>query len=332
MAGARHGGAESFFTRLTLALQRAGQIQCVAIRRDAGRVAALAAGGVELVELRFGGHLDVFTRPALRRLARRWRPDLALTWMSRATNMMPDGLCPVVARLGGYYDLRYYRRADHLIGNTKDIVRYIVESGWPAARVHYLPNFVDVPSVAPVTRESLGVPDGCNLALALGRLHENKGFDVLLQALSELPRLHLVIAGEGPERTALTRQIVQLGLQDRVRLVGWRDDAAALMAAADLVVIPSRLEPLGNVIIEAWASRVPVVAAAAAGPRELIRSGETGLLVPLEDAGALAGAIRNVLAGNNDAMIEAAYAEYSSRFTEAKVVSSYRSLIDGLAH
>jgi hypothetical protein len=152
IAGARHGGAEAFFTRLAVALGTSGVTQRLAIRQDADRANRLQNHGLDVVELPFGGWFDLRTRPALRKLLAEWQPDLVLTWMNRATSLMPSGHCPIVARLGGYYDLKYYRRADHLIGNTEDIVRYIVKCGWPRERAHYLPNFVDGRRRPPVDR------------------------------------------------------------------------------------------------------------------------------------------------------------------------------------
>ena len=97
----------------------------------------------------------------------------------------------------------------------------------------------------------------------------------------QLPGVHAVIAGEGPERAALLDIARSEGVADRLHLPGWRSDTAELLAAADLLVCPSRVEPLGNVVIEAWSARRPVVAAASDGPRELITPGRDGLLVPL---------------------------------------------------
>jgi hypothetical protein len=152
MAGSPQGGAEAFFVRLALAFGRAGIEQRVAIRRDAARAGALRAGGVEPLELAFGGWFDFRTGPALKAAIREFRPDIVLTWMNRATTMLPqaepDRPFVHVGRLGGYYDLKYYRRCDHLIGNTEDIVEHMVASGWPRDRAHYLPNFVDATPAA----------------------------------------------------------------------------------------------------------------------------------------------------------------------------------------
>src|SRR5947208_293405 len=178
MAGARHGGAETFFVRLAGALQRAGQTQRVVIRRCPDRSRALREAGVAVTELRFGGPFDVASRIAFRREIAEWRPDIVLTWMNRATAMCPTGDFVHVGRLGGYYDLKYYRRCDHLIGNTRAIVDYAIAKGWPRERIVYLPNFVP-DSAATATTEG-SIEGRRPLALALGRLHPNKGFHLLL--------------------------------------------------------------------------------------------------------------------------------------------------------
>jgi glycosyltransferase involved in cell wall biosynthesis len=333
MAGARHGGAEAFFVRLAIALQRAGQAQQLLIRRDADRAAALRRGGVELAELPFAGRLDFATRLGFRRAIARHRPEVVLTWMNRATRLCPRGDFVHVARLGGYYDLKYYRRCDHLIGNTIDIVAYLERQGWPKERAHYLPNFVSATTAAPVARASLATPEEAPLVLALGRLHPNKGFDTLLAALVEVPGACLWLAGEGELRDTLARQARLLGLESRLRFLGWRDDAAALLAAADLLVCPSRREPLGNVVIEAWAAGVPVVATASEGPLALIDDDQTGRLVPIDDAPALAIALREVLADRALAarLAEAGRAAYEAEYSEARVVTLYRDFLEQVA-
>jgi glycosyltransferase involved in cell wall biosynthesis len=161
--------------------------------------------------------------------------------------------------------------------------------------------------------------------LALGRLHVNKGFDVLMAALPALPRAVLWLGGIGPEETALRRLAEQLGIAGRVRFLGWRQDVPALMAAADVFVCSSRHEPLGNVVLEAWAQRIPVVATIAAGPAALVDDRESGLLVPIDDADALAAAIKSVLDDKPlmSALVEAGFAAYSTGYTEQSVVAKY---------
>lgn len=339
IAGAPVGGAEAFFERLAMAFARRGVAQRVAIRRDARRAGDLRAAGVDVVELGFRGPLDLATRWALAREIGRFAPDVVLGWMNRACAALPPrALLPgarhaTVGRLGGYYALKYYRRCDWLVANTPDIRDWLVREGWPAARVVHLPNFVDAEPAPPADRAALGTPADATLALALGRLHPNKGFDVLLEALARAPGIHLWIAGEGPEDAALRARAASLGVEGRVRFLGWRRDVASLLAASDMLACPSRHEPLGNVVIEAWAHRRPVVAAASQGPRQLLRDGETGLLVPVEDADALARAM-SALAADPDraaALAAAGRDAYEAGFTEAAVVQRYLDFLAAIA-
>jgi len=330
MAGAPMGGAETFFERVSVALHGAGETVLPVIRRDPGRAARLRAGGLEPVELGFGGPLDLLTRTRLDRALRDFRPEVAIAWMNRAARFAHPAEWVLVGRLGGYYDLRHYRRCDHLVANTRDLVRWIVSQGWDAARVHHLPNFApDFSGAAPA---DLAVPRGMVKLLAMGRLHANKGFDTLIRALPGLPDVHLSIAGDGPERAALLGLAHHLKVQDRVAFLGWRQDTGALLAACDLFVLPSRHEPLGNVVLEAFSAGVPVIATATPGPQELIADNETGLIVPIEDPGALSHAIRDLIADPDRAaaLAEAGRAAFERHHAEASVLERWRSLLPTL--
>ena len=245
--------------------------------------------------------------------------------MSRATAKCPRGNFVHVGRLGGYYDLKRYRACDHLIANTQDIVDYLVSEGWPKDKAHYLPNFVSEEKALAVPREGLYTPDRTPLLLAMGRLHENKAFDVLLKAIARLPEVYLWLAGDGPLRLELETMAENLGVRPRVRFLGWREDTAALFAACDMFVCPSRHEPLGNVVVEAWAQEKPVVAADSLGPGTLIEDGQTGVLVPVDDPVMLARAIRYVLNDENllPHISRQGRAAYEARFTESIVVGQY---------
>jgi len=325
MAGAEYGGAETFFVRLALALHRAGLDQKVIIRANSARAQTLRHGGIDPVEAKFGGALDFKTPGLLKREIAKFNPDIVMTWMNRASAMAPSGDYVRVGRLGGYYDLKYYRKCRHLIGNTQDITDYLVKEGWPAENAHYLPNFVTEDSAVPISRQSLFTPDTVPLILALGRLHENKAFDVMLEALARVPNAYLWIAGEGPLRGELEKMAEKLAVKPRVRFLGWRDDVAALLQTADLFVCPSRHEPLGNVVLEAWAQQVPVVAADSYGPGTLIEHLESGVLVPVDDPLMLSKAIRSVIEDDElrNRIASRGRAAYESDFTEQAVVQRY---------
>ena len=192
IAGGEHGGAEAFFVRLAVALKRVGVEQHILVRRSRPWVAELHAGGLNPVELPFGGWADISTRRAFGREISAFKPHVVLTWMNRASHLCPNSVPNHdfihTARLGGYYDLKYYRSCDHLVGNTEDLQRYIRKQGWPAERAHYIANFVSADTAPALARSELSTPDGVPLILALGRLHTNKAFDLLLRALVDLPQ------------------------------------------------------------------------------------------------------------------------------------------------
>lgn len=134
---------------------------------------------------------------------------------------------------------------------------------------------------------------------AIGRLHANKGFDLLLRALARPEVLArswtLVIAGDGPERVSLQALAFELGLGDRVRFIGWIDDRRAFYSAVDLICIPSKQEPFGLVMVEALAHRLPVVASAASGFVDIATDGLHAVLSPVGDVGAFASRIVELL-------------------------------------
>jgi glycosyltransferase involved in cell wall biosynthesis len=324
MAGAAEGGAELFFERLIPALAASGEEVLPVIRRNRARAARLAEAGVAPVQLGFGGRLDLVTRWRAGRALRRFGPRVVVAWMGRAARHAPAGDWVMVGRLGGTYSLEQFARCDHLVGNTPGMVDWIVRQGFPAGRVHLLPNFVaDVAGAAPSV---LPVPAGAPVVLAMGRLHRAKGFDVLLAALTRLPGVHAVIAGDGPERAALMRLAAQAGVADRAHFLGWRRDTASLLAACDVLVCPSRAEPLGNVVLEAFSAGKPVVAAMAEGPAWLLGGGQRGVLVPVESGIALAAGIEGMLGNPEMAarMAAAGRAHFEVAFSEASVVASWR--------
>ena len=138
MAGAAHGGAELFFERMTIALARAGETVLPIIRSEPARMARLRHAGLSPVTLRFGGALDFFTTPRAGAVLRDFAPDIAIAWMSRAAAHTPRGDWTLIGRLGGYYDLKYFRRCNVLIGNTHGIVRWIVEQGFSSNSTYHL--------------------------------------------------------------------------------------------------------------------------------------------------------------------------------------------------
>lgn len=330
MAGAKVGGAEAFYMRLVSALQAAGTKQEAIIRKHAERRKVFETAGVPVTELSFGGKFDLFTKKDLKKKAKAFDPDIVMVWMNRAARIAPKGDWTVVGRLGGYYKLKNYQRCDHLIGNTQDIRDYLLSEGWPKERAWYLPNFVNDQKRPAVDRKAFDTPANAPLLLCLGRLHTNKGFDTAIEMLEHLPEAYLWIAGEGKDESALKAQATQAGVSKRVRFLGWRDDAPALLSAADIFLCSSRHEPLGNIVLEAWAHEVPVVAAAAQGPSQLIEDGKTGLLAPVDDAKALAKAAKKLIASKDlcAELVGNAQDVYTEKYSEKTVVAAYQEFFE----
>ncbi|MBW3618022.1 MAG: glycosyltransferase [Proteobacteria bacterium] len=336
LGSAEDGGAETYFTELTTALARAGVVQAAAVRAHAGREAALAEARMPTAVLGFGGPLDWRTPRRAARFAKAQDARVLLAWMNRAARHSPQGSWKRIGRLGGYYDLKYYKDFDALVANTEHIRDWIVGQGWPADRAHHIPNFARPGEGAPLDRALFNTPDGAPLLLGMGRLHSSKAHDVSLRALQRLPDAWLWIAGSGPLEAELKRLAVELGVAERVRWLGWRTDAPALYRTADVCVFPSRFEPLGNVVIQAWAHGLPVVAAASLGPAALIHDGADGRLAPVDDPVALAEAVAELLSDRalRYCLAERGRARVASRFSERVVVSAWRELfaIHGAIH
>lgn len=159
-----------------------------------------------------------------------------------------------------------------------------------------VPNGVDVDAVQVSSAELSQMRD--RVVLAAGRLVNVKGFDLLIHAFADVaghPRLMLV--GDGPERVALESLVRRLGIADRVDFRGrvGAKEVRWLMGAADVVVVPSRKEAFGIVVLEAWASGTPLIATSRGGPADIVTDNVDGLIVDPEDGPALSSAIQRVL-------------------------------------
>jgi len=326
MAGASHGGAEAFFSRLVTALHVDGVAQTAIIRKDSIRAEALQKRGVETHQLAYGGMLDLCTPIQIKKLVSLKKPDIVMSWMNRASRIIPVGQWQSVGRLGGYYNLKYYKNCNYLICNTPDICDYVIKQGWPAKNAHVISNFVNEINASPVQRKVFNTPASVPLIFTAGRLHENKGFDVLIKAIARLDDVCLWVAGEGPLKEDLDKLVADLNLGARVRFLGWREDINALLSSADLFVCPSRHEPLGNVILEAWAQNTPIIATAAQGPKKLIVEGENGLLVPIDDHSLLAEKISSLIQNKNlrQNIIANGNRKYQEKFSQKIIVEEYK--------
>lgn len=344
IGGRALGGAERFYIRLVNALVAGGQ-PTLAINVANGQISAALRPDLAQVHIPMRSVWDLPSRWRIKRILRRHQPDIVQTYMGRATRLthLPQGERPVhVARLGGYYDLKGFRHAHAWVGNTQGICDYLVKNGLPASRVACIGNFVSLPPANSLAarselRQQLAIPGETLLIVAVGRLHPVKGFEDLLKAFALLPisvsnrPIYLIIVGEGPLGGRLRRYADELEIGNRVRWAGWQNEPGPFYELADLFVCPSRYEPLGNVILEAWSHRKPVLSTRTAGPLEIAAHQDNAWLTPIEDPRALADAIqllledeplreqlaasghRKVLAHHSQDAVVAAYLDFYAR-------------------
>lgn len=236
---------------------------------------------------------------------------------------------------------RMGRLASRIIAVSQAVKETLIAAGLPGEKIVVIPNGISLaPFETPGSRETVrakyGIPPDAPLVVAIGRLAPEKGFDVLLDALEHLqarfPDVHCILAGTGPEENTLR---ARADLQKvRVVMPGFVEDTASLLAAADVVAVPSRQEGQGIVALEAMAARKPVVASYVGGLPETILGGETGLLVPPESPQELAGALTALLTDSERraAMGEAGRKRVEAEFTVETMVrrieAVYREVID----
>jgi glycosyltransferase involved in cell wall biosynthesis len=174
---------------------------------------------------------------------------------------------------------------------------------------------------------------GRPLLLAVCRLEPQKGLDTAVRALAELPEATLLVLGEGPDREALESLASSLGVRERLLLPGRVGNVAALYGQADLLVHPARWEGFGLAMLEAMLAARPVVAARAGSAPELVEDGRTGMLVPVDDVDALAGAVSGLLADPPRAALlgraglERARREFSVARMAERTIATYESVL-----
>lgn len=337
IAGAPTGGAETFAQDVITAFAEQGHEQHAICRPHPLMLRTCTEASVAVTPMTFSPLSRLTGAPRrIARFAEEWRADIVHAWMSRAASFIPDRRgrdampCPVVGWLGGYYAPKYFRNADALIGVTPDIRRHIVDGGVPTHRAFLCHTFGTLRDAPPVDRAGLDTPDDALVLLVLSRLHRKKGIDTAIRAMQRLPAAYLWLAGDGPQAGEYRRLAKQLGVADRVRFLGWRTDRKALLEAADICLLPSRYEPFGTVIAEAWSARRPLVTTPADGARQFVRHEVEGLVFPIDDAGALAACVSRIAADSRlaERLVDGGHRAYERQFSRSIVVDRLLSIYE----
>ncbi|WP_144630683.1 glycosyltransferase family 4 protein [Bordetella genomosp. 13] len=287
---------------------------------------------------------------ALRAVLREFAPDIVLGMMTTASVLAvlaARGLpCRVIATehahppsqaMSGLWQRlrRYtYPRAARVVALTDGTAQWI-ERHVPGSRLAVIPNAVRWPLPQGEPRLDAARPDGRRRLLAVGRLHADKGFDLLVQAYAQVAPRHpawdLVLLGEGEQRQALQRQIDAAGLGTRVAMPGRAGNVGDWYAQSDLYVLSSRFEGLSNTLIEALASGLAAVSFDCdTGPREIVREGIDGVLVrPNGNTAALAQALDALMGNEARRQALAVQAvDARERFSAERVLAMWRRVFD----
>ncbi len=314
-------GAEKQMALLAAELPRDRfQVEVATLTRLGPLEEELRAAAVPVLQISKSWKLDPWALRRLARLLKSRKYDVVHTWIFAAntygriaahlagvpvvvTSEMAVDLWKTSAHLR--IDRWLARWTDRIIGNSQAVVDFYRDAGLPTEKLVRIYSGIGderPPEIAPSqTRQSLGITPEAPVILFAGRLAPQKGLKDLIDALDLLqhvqPGTVTLIAGDGPLRAALegrarSFELLQTG---RVRFLGHREDVPALLAAADMLVLPSLYEGLPNVVLEAMSQAKPVVATNAPGTNELVVDNETGLLVPMGQPKALAKALRDLV-------------------------------------
>lgn len=340
------GGAERMLVHLAEAMTRRGHhVIPVGPADGCGWLAGeLRQAGIESEVFRLRRAVDPRCALELARLFARKRVDVA---HSHEFSMAVYGAAAaalarvphIITMHGGKYfeakgrrriGLRWAFRASHRVIAVSEATRsgLAARLGFDGSRLEVIHNGVpEQTGDRQRIRAELGLGGSDLLILAVGNLYDVKGHDVLLHALSRLPTdpgWRLAVAGRGPEEARLRELAQRLSLSERVHLLGYRGDIQDLMAAADIVAMPSRSEGLPLAILEAMFARRPIVASAVGGIPDAL-GGDAGLLVPPGDPGALAQALTSLLLDPDlgSALGNAAAVRAAERFSVDAMADAY---------
>jgi L-malate glycosyltransferase len=279
----------------------------------------VAAVGLPLESLRPFGEIDLLSAWSLRRVIHRRHVAIVHAHTAHAVALAALATRGTAARMvvtrrvdfplrGSAASRWKYGRADAVIAISRAVADAMVASGIPRDRIEIIPSGIDLTrQIEPATSATLaliGVAPGAPLVVQVAQLVGHKDPVTFVEAIAAaragVPDLQAVMVGDGPLRPAVAHAIDRLGLRDVVHLAGYRTDADAFLAAADVVTLSSREEGLGTVLLDALALGKAVAATAGGGIPEIIEDGRSGVLAPVGDAAALGRAIARLLTETRD--------------------------------
>ncbi len=329
----KDGGAERFFVNLANALNERGVEQKFVIRPNRIWRNQISDCG-EIVENHYRrlSLSQFWLQKKIGRMLIEFQPDAILSWMPRASRLMPSYPDAIkIVRLGDYpKKLNHFNNCDVIIGNVPGIGERCRNLGWEK-RVEIVSNFPKDLNPTPIPRETLKTPKDAFVVSSAGRFVHRKGMDALIRAVAKLDNAWLWLVGDGKEKDNLKSIAREVGLTDRLRFTGWQQEPAPFLAASDIFCMPSRHEPLGNVVLEAWELGLPVVSSRSEGPSWFMRDGENGLMIDIDDIEGFANAFDR-LRNEPDLckrIIEGGKNSIEKEFSKKAITDQYMNLFSG---
>jgi glycosyltransferase involved in cell wall biosynthesis len=328
----KEGGAERFFVNLVTAFAERGAEQRFVIRPDRlwhDEVAALGP----VIENHYRRLLPstLLLTWRVHRMIQAWRPDVIMAWIPRASRLIPDFAGAVkITRLGDNpRNLKHFRHVDCLVAIAPEIADRCRSLGWRGP-LQIIPNFARQILPVPVDRSKLATPRDAFVISGSGRFVPRKGFDTLIRAASKVPGAWLWLMGDGEERPKLERLVAEVGMADRTRFTGWVKESIHYVAASDVFGMPSRHEPLGNVIFECWQAGVPMVSTRSEGPSWVMTDGQDALLCDIDDVGGMASALDRIRldAPLGRRLVANGRAKLAAEYSPDRIVSRYFDLFE----
>ena len=327
------GGAERFFASLAQALGDRSVEQRFIIRPNRAWRGEIEGLG-QLIEKHYRplSPFSLLLKKRLRCMVREWRPNAIMAWMPRAARLLPDWPEAVkFTRLGDFpTKLKYFARCDVLVGNSPGISDRCKSLGW-AGPVRTITNFPPEVTPQPVNRRELDTPEDAFVISGAARFVPRKGVDLLIRAAARVPHAWLWLLGDGHERGILEALVREVGIENRTRFTGWIQEPIHHIAATDVFAMPSRHEPLGNVILEAWQAGVPVVATRSEGPSWYMNDEQNGLLIDIDDLDSCVDALTRLRDQPSlaQALIVGGHEKLENTFNRDRIVDQYMDLIAG---
>ena len=322
LGGAKQGGAEKFFERLSLAIEKKKNINLkLIIRENEERFSFLKQQIKSIHQIKNFYFFNPFCHKRIEDIIEEFQPNIVLSWMNRASSFLPVSNGWVnIGRIGGYYKLKNYVNCDYIITNTEDLKEYVIESGWDPNKVEYIPNFVKNNESTKTLNKSVFKEIVC-----LSRFHRNKGIDILLKAMPYLKNFRLKIVGQGSEKNEYDKLIKKYSLEKNVTFYRWTNNISEFLNLADYLVCPSRHEPFGNIVIDGWAHKIPVIVSDTGGPGLLVKNNFNGIKFKNEDVFDLIDKIK-FLDLNKDLqkkLIKNGYNNYKTKYSEQLIIDKY---------